>query len=138
MLALALLAWGGQTIVVLAPVTAARWGLCEAEDRVEPAFWADVRGEALWDALTLWTLVVAAVLLLVDHDAWAYFGLVGGGMYVYFAGRGIFTRVAMRQRGLRVGSDAGAKGAYVFLAMWGALGLVTIVAAASGLSALGH
>jgi len=80
--ALSLLCWGGQAVVCFAPATGARLGLSEAEANVEPTFWADVRGEALWDVLTLWTLVVAGVLLIIDNTAWAHFGLVGGGMYV--------------------------------------------------------
>lgn len=136
MLALSLLAWLGQTIVLLFPATATRSGLCEAEDQVDPAFWADVRGEALWDAFTLWTLVVAAVLLIMDLGAWAYFGLAGGGMYVYFAGRGIATRVVMRKRGLRIGSASGVKTAFVFLALWLLTGVATIGAAANELVAL--
>jgi hypothetical protein len=98
MLALSLLCWAGQPIVLFAPATDVKLGLSEAEADVETAFWADVRGEALWDFLTLWTLVVASVLLIIDHGSWAYFGLVGGGMYVCFAGRGISTRTAMRRR----------------------------------------
>ena len=101
--ALSLLCWGGQVISWFAPATAVRLTLMEAEDTVEPTYFADVRGEALWDTLTLWTMLVAGVLLTLDVSAWAYFGLVGGGMYVYFAGRGIVTRRAMQQRGYRVG-----------------------------------
>jgi hypothetical protein len=134
MLALSLLCWAGQAIVLFAPATGVKLGLSEAEADVETAFWADVRGEALWDFLTLWTLVVAAVLLIVDHGSWAYFGLVGGGMYVYFAGRGISTRTAMRRRGLRVGGAQNVTTGLVFLAIWGAMGLATIVAATAALS----
>ena len=114
--ALSLLCWGGQTLVCFAPATGAKLGLSEREADVEPTFWADVRGEALWDFLTLWTLLVAGVLLIIGHSAWPYFGLVGGGMYVYFAGRGIFTRVTMMRRGLRIGTPQGAKVALAFLA----------------------
>ena len=79
--ALSLLCWGGQVISWFAPATAVRLTLMEAEDSVEPTYFADVRGEALWDTLTLWTLVVAGVLLTLDVSAWAYFGLVGGGIW---------------------------------------------------------
>ena len=131
--ALSLLCWGGQAVVCFAPATGARLGLSEAEANVEPTFWADVRGEALWDVLTLWTLVVAGVLLVIDNTAWAHFGLVGGGMYVYFAGRGIFSRVAMLRRGLRVGTPQNVKVVFTFLAIWGTTGLATIVAAIAAL-----
>ena len=126
---LSVLSWGGQALSWFAPTTAVRWKLMEAEDDVDPAFWADVRAEALWDTFTLWTMVVAGVLLIADVDAWAYFGLVGGGMYVYFGGRGIFTRAALARRGLRIGSRENVRLGYVFSAVWAVMALVTIAAA---------
>ena len=132
--ALSLLCWGGQVISWFAPATAVRLTLMEAEDTVEPTYFADVRGEALWDTLTLWTTLIAGVLLILDVSAWAYFGLVGGGMYVYFAGRGSVTRRAMQQRDYRVGVAQNVKLAYLFLAVWGIMGCITIAAAVVALS----
>lgn len=128
-LVLAVLAWGGQTISWFAPATAERLSLTEAEADVEPAFYADVRGEALWDTLTLWVLVIAGVLLIAENEAWPYFGLSGGAIYVYFAGRGLLTRWAMQQRGLRIGSAQNLKSAYLLLTVWGVMGLATLIAA---------
>lgn len=130
---LSLLGWGGQALSSLAPTRAVRWKVMEAEDDVEPTFWADVRGEAVWDTLTLWTMVVAGVLLIVDSAAWPYFGLVGGGMYLYFGGRGIFTRTAMMRRGLRIGAPENVRLGFVFCAIWSVMALVTIAAAAASL-----
>jgi hypothetical protein len=127
--ALSLLCWGGQTIVWLAPATGVRLNLSEAEADVEPAYWADIRGEVAWDFFTLWTLVVAGVLLIIDNPAWAYFGLVGGGMYVYFAGRAISTRASMQRRGFRVGTPLNLTLGYTLLTIWGLMGLITIAAA---------
>jgi len=132
--ALSLLCWGGQVISWFAPATAVRLTLMEAEDTVEPTYFADVRGEALWDTLTLWTTLIAGVLLILDVSAWAYFGLVGGGMYVYFAGRGIVTRRAMQQRGYRVGAAQNVRLGYLFLSIWGVMALTTITAAVVALS----
>lgn len=129
----ALIAWGGQTISLFAPVTAARWGLTEKQESVEPLYWADIRAEARWDFLTLWTLLVAGVLLLADAAAWPYFGLIGGGSYVYFAGRGVLARLEMQRRGFRIGSPQSVQAAYVFLTAWGAIGVVTIIAASAAL-----
>lgn len=134
LIALSLPAWGGQTIVWLAPGTGTRLGLAEHEDDVDPTFFADIRGEAAWDAATLWTLLVAGVLLVVDHDGWAYFGLVGGGMYIYFAGRGILTRREMLRRGRRIGSPDTVRTAILALAIWGIAGAVTVAAAAAALT----
>ena len=134
LIGLALLAWLGQLISWLAPETAVRLGVREAEDEVEPVYAADIRGEAVWDSVTLWTLLVAGVLLVLGRDAWAYFGLAGGGAYLYFAGRGILTRRAIRASGYRVGRDDTVRTAMVMLAVWGVAALVTIGAAVIALS----
>ena len=131
--AFALLAWGGQVVSWLAPATAVRLTLMEAEDDVEPTYWADIRGEALWDTFTLWTMVVAGVLLIADSSAWPYFGLVGGGTYLYFSGRGIVTRLAMMRRGLRIGATKNVRLGLALLGVWGFMALVTIVAAVAEL-----
>ena len=102
---LSLWGWLGQTATVLFPKLAAKLKLTEPEADVDPAFYADVRGEALWDMRILWTLPVAGILLLLGNSLWAYFGLVGGGMYLYFAGRGIIVRLAMQRRGIRIGNQ---------------------------------
>ena len=130
---LSLLAWGGQAVAWFSPATAVRWELAEAEEDVEPAFSADGRGEALWDTLTLWPMVVAGVLLIAHASSWAYFGLVGGGMYLYFGGRIVFTRVAMQRRGLRIGAPQNVRLGYVFGVVWAAMGLITILAAVASL-----
>ncbi len=127
--ALSLLCWGGQVISWFAPSLAVRLTLMEAQDTVEASYFADIRGEALWDTLTLWTMVPAGILLAVDNPAWAGFGLVGGGMYLYFAGRGIITRALMRRRGSRIGSPRNVTWGFALLLIWGVMALITITAA---------
>jgi hypothetical protein len=126
---LSLLCWGGQVVSFFAPETAARFGLAEDEAEVEPAFWADARGEALWDVFTLWSMVVAGVLLIAGREAWAYFGLVGGGAYMYFAGRGVIVRLALRGRGLRIGTAGSLRVGMLALGVWGVMATVTTIAA---------
>ena len=81
----------------------------------------------------MWTLPVAGVLLVLNNPVWVYFGLVGGGMYLYFAGRGIVVRRVMQRRGIRVGMPETLKVAYVFLALWGLAAVITIVMALAAL-----
>lgn len=134
LIVLGLLAWGGQTLSRFAPDTATKLSLVEKKESVEPLYWADIRGEALWDFLTLWTLVVAGVFLLFDHQAWPYFGLVGGSIYLYFGGRGILTRVEIQRADFRVGDPKNVQLGLVMLAVWGGVGLITTVAAAGSLA----
>ena len=134
MVVVALVAWLGQLVAWLAPGVAVRLTLMEAQADVEPVYWADIRGEAMWDSLILWTLPLAGLLLLVDEPTWAIFGLVGGGAFLYFAGRGIVTRTLMQRHGYRIGATQNVKLGYAFLAIWAAVALVTILAAASSLS----
>jgi hypothetical protein len=83
----------------------------------------------MWDTFTLWTMVVAGVLPSVDSSAWPYFGLVGGGMYLYFGGRGLASRAAMRGQGLRIGAPENVRLGFVFSAIWSVMALITIIAA---------
>jgi hypothetical protein len=131
---LGLLAWGGQALSWSSPETAARLGLTEPEDTVEAVFWADGQGEAQWDIVTLWTLPLAGLLLIVGHEAWAWLGLVGGGIYVYFGGRGILTRLEMQRREFRIGDPGNVRLGLVMLGVWGLAGLITIVAAIAALA----
>ena len=129
-----LIGWLGQTITVLFPALAEKLELTEREADVDSTFYADVRGEALWDMLILWTLPVAGILLLLDITLWAYFGLVGGGMYLYFAGRGIVVRLLMKRRNIRIGSQKTVSVVYVFLVLSGLVAVITIIMAAAALS----
>ena len=123
------IAYFGQVISAFWPETAAKLGLTEPETDVDPTFYADVRGEAFWDTAILWTLPVAGVLLVLNSPVWAIFGLVGGGVYLYFAGRGIVVRRVMGRRGIRIGTPDNLKVAYIFLTLWGLAALITIAMA---------
>ena len=121
-----LLGWLGQMLTAVSHKHAAKFGLTEPESEVDPAFFADVRGEALWDTTILWILPVAGILLLLSNPWWPYFGLVGGGIFLYFAGRGIIVRLTMQHRGIRIGKPETLKLVYIFLTIWGLVALVTI------------
>ena len=123
----------GQAITAVWPLTAVKLGLTEPEADVDPTFYLDVRGEAFWDSLILWVLPVAGLLLLLNNPIWPYFGLVGGGMYLYFAGRGIVVRRMMQRRGIRIGSPKSLRLIFAFLALWGLAALITIILAIAAL-----
>jgi hypothetical protein len=123
------LGWLGQAITAFWPETAVTLNLTEPKTDVDPTFYADVRGEAYWDTAVLWILPVAGVLLLLNNPAWTYFGLVGGGMTLYFAGRGIVARKVMQRRGIRIGTPEAVKVNIIFLALSGITAVITIIIA---------
>jgi hypothetical protein len=120
------LAWLGQLVSAIWPKTAERLGLTEAEDAADPVFNADVHAEACWDLFTLWALPVAGGFLIFGHESWLPLGLIGGGVYVYFAGRGIAARITMLRRKIKIGTQQNVRVGLGFLAVWGVFGLGTI------------
>ena len=124
-----LIAWGGQVLSALTPKIAEKLGLIEPEADVDPAFYADTRGEARWDSFTLWTLPFAGMLIILNSQLWIYFGMIGGSMYLYFAGRAIFTRLELKRKGVRIGKPELLKMYFIFVTLWGLIGLSTIIKA---------
>jgi hypothetical protein len=134
-LVIGMIAWGGQLLAAMSHDVAARFGLVESSTDIDPAFDADIRAEAPWDALTNWTLPLAGLLLLFEESNWAYLGLIGGSIYLYFGGRGIAQRVSMRNAGIPIGSKSTVRTAMAALAIWMLAGAVTIALAAGDLQA---
>ena len=124
---LSLPCWLGQALSWISPSTGERWKLTESVESVDSTYYGDIRGEALWDTFTLWTMPLAGLLLVLGNDAWPYFGLVGGGMYTYFGGRGVATRRAITRQGGRIGTPGDLRVAYAALSLWGVLGLLVMV-----------
>jgi len=129
-----LIAWGGQVLSVLTPKLAEKLGLIEPEADVDIAIYADARGEARWDSITLWTLPFAGILIILNSPLWIYFGMVGGSMYLYFAGRAIFTRLELKRKGVQIGKPELLKMYYIFISLWGLIALATIIKALKALS----
>lgn len=88
-----------------------------------------MRGEAIWGALSLWTLPIAGILLIINNSLWTYFGLVGGGMYLYFAGRGVASQLTMQRHGIQIGRSKKLRIKYMILTLWGLMGFTTIIMA---------
>jgi hypothetical protein len=59
--------------------------------------------------------------------------VVGGGMYLYFGGRGIFARLVMQRRNIRIGAPRNVRLGLAFSAIWAAMAIVTIIAAVMSL-----
>jgi hypothetical protein len=81
-------------------------------------------------------LPLAGLLLLLDEPSWAYFGLLGGATYLYFGGRGIGQRLTIQASGMRVGDPSTVRTAIAGLAIWAAVGAITIALAVDRLQAV--
>ena len=126
--------WIGQIIIAFSPKVAAKIKIIEPESDVNQTFFADMRGEAIWDALTLWTLPFSGILLIINNNLWAYFGLVGGGMYLYFVGRTITSHLIMQRHGIHIGRSKKLKVKYIILTLWGLVAVITIIMAVTTLT----
>ena len=125
------IAWFGQIVSAISPKLAAKLGVCESESDVDKTFFIDQRAEAIWDSFTSWILLAAGILLIIDHQLWPYFGLIGGGIFLNFSGRGIITRIAFQSKGIVVGKKSNLVTAYTFLSIWLLISIVTIIWAVS-------
>ena len=134
LISITLKCWIGQIIIALSPKVAVKIKITEPESDVDPTFFADMCGEAIWGAISLWTLPIAGILLIINNELWTYFGLVGGGMYLYLAGRGIASRLTMQRRGIQIGKANKSKLNYLLLTLWGLIALVTIIMAVATLT----
>ena len=126
--------WIGQIIIAFSPKAAVKIRITEPESDMDPTFFADHRGGAIWGALSLWILPVAGILLILNNQLWPYFGLVGGGMYLYFTGRGIITRLTLQRQGIQIGRSRTLKLNYLILTLWGLIAIVTIIMAVATLT----
>jgi len=126
--------WVGQIIIAFSPKVAEKIRIIEHEYDVDQTFFVDMRGSAIWDAITLWTLPVAGILLILNNTLWIYFGLVGGGMYIYFVGRSIASHLTMQHHGIKIGTSKKLKVKYMVLSLWGLIAIITIIIALATLT----
>ena len=126
--------WIGQTIIAFSPKVASKIRIIEPESDVDPTFFAAMRGAAIWDVISLWTLPFAGILLLLNNSLWSYFGLTGGGMYLYFVGRGITSNLTMQRHRINIGTSKKLKVKYMILTLWGFIAFVTIIMAVIALN----
>ena len=121
--------WIGQIIIAFSPKVAAKINIIEDESDLNHTFFVDMYGSAIWDAISLWTLPVAGILLILNNTLWTYFGLVGGGMYLYFVGRNIASHLIMQRHGVKIGTTKKLKLKYLILSLWGLIAIITIILA---------
>ncbi|MFC2135525.1 hypothetical protein ACFLTH_13005 [Bacteroidota bacterium] len=126
-LVLSLICWIGQVISVIAPKLAVKLGLTENESNVDRVFFIEEKCEAIVDSLLTWIMIPASILLITDNPDWIYFGLIGGGIYIYFGIRITLIRIMLSKGGVKIGTPSNVKAAYVFGPLWALSGLTFII-----------
>jgi hypothetical protein len=56
--------------------------------------------------------------MLAGNSYWSLFALVGGGVYLYFPGVFMISRIILKRHGIKVGRPSSVKAAYVFGWVW--------------------
>ena len=121
--------WIGQIIIAFSPKIAEKINIIGPESAMDQTFFIDMRGSAIWDAICLWTLPFTGILLILNNSMWTYFGLVGGGMYLYFVGRTISSYLSMQRHGIYICISKKLKLKYLILLLWGLIAFATIIMA---------
>ena len=121
------LGWIGQTISAMNFPLAQRLGLQEKSADTDPLYRLAELNAAKWDALVLWTLIVAGMLMLFDHSSWPYASLIASGIYLDTAGREAAKYVSLSNGGVRTGTAKERRTAFCFFAVMGAISLWVMV-----------
>ncbi|MDJ0758337.1 MAG: hypothetical protein QNJ19_03020 [Woeseiaceae bacterium] len=133
---LGLICWVGQTMAVFFLPTAIKLGLFEPEHEVDPSMYLFERmSQGIMDVLLTWILPLAALLMILGHPSWPVFALVGGGIYLYFPGVFMITRIVLKQHSKSVGRPSSVRSANMFGSLWILSAITMIVLAILELSA---
>ena len=132
-----LICWLGQSLAVLHLPTAVKFGVFEPEKDVDKGMWLIERfSMGIMDILLLWTLPAAGLLMVLQNPYWMIIALISGGIYIYFPGEFILTRIILKKHGLKIGSDSAVKTAYIFGIIWMIFGFIMIYLSVNELLAL--
>ena len=126
-----LFAWMGQGLSFFFPDAAKKLGVLEGEEDTDPSLSViEAKAESLMDVLLVWTLPASALLMLLEHPLWPYLALVGSGVYLYFSGLIMLSRVFLKRVGKSVGKPSAERAAYLFGWIWtlSALAMITMAA----------
>jgi len=114
-----LICWIGQSLTIVALPTAVRLGLAEPEVEVNQSMHLFERfALGIMDSLLTWILPLSALLMIIGNSSWPLLALVGGGIYLYFPGVFMITRIVLKRHGKKVGRPSSVRTAYVFGWIW--------------------
>lgn len=116
---LGLICWLGQTLVIFAPNVAVTLGVGEPEGDVDPSMYLFERfSQGIMDVLLAWMLPASALMMLLGYAHWPILALIGGGVYLYFPGVFMITRVVLKRNGMKIGKLPSEMTAHVLGLLW--------------------
>ena len=111
--------WVGQSLSLLFPGLAVKLGMLEPKEEMDDTFYIiDAKVLGANDMALTWILPVSAVMMLLDLPYWPVFALIGSGIFIYFSGYIILSRLFLRRAGKKVGSKSSQVTGYVFGLLW--------------------
>ena len=84
---------------------AQRLGIQEDPEFADPLIQRSERYAAYWDLVTLVWLPLAGILMIINHEWWPIFSLIGGAIYLDTSGREAAKYISFRHEGIKLGTD---------------------------------
>jgi hypothetical protein len=117
----------GQLISVINFKLAQKLGLQEKDEETDPLFSRLELNTAKWDLVVMWTLPIAAVLMLIDHGWWPYVGILAGGINIDTGGREIAKILGLRAKDVKTGTPAEVRLLFGYLTLLTVTGLALVI-----------
>ena len=97
--------WIGQLISSINFKLAQRLNLQEPAKYTDPLFRQLERNAAWWDAIILWPMVIAGILMVLNHPWWPFISLIAGGIYIDTGGRESAKYLGLKTCAVKVGTS---------------------------------
>ncbi len=114
-----LICWLGQSLSLFLPDLAVKLGVLEPEDEMDETLYIiEPKVLGIVDLSISWTLPAAAIMMLSNMAYWPVFALIGSGIYIYFSGIIVVTRIILPRFGKKAGSPGSRKSVYIASFLW--------------------
>lgn len=112
---------------------AQRLGIQEKPEETDSILQRSERYTAYWDLIAVGWLPLAGLLMIIDHEWWPVFLLMGGGIYLDASGREAVKNMSLRHEGVRLGTEKQQRGFFATYIVMFVIALVSIAYAISEL-----
>ena len=93
--------------------------MLEPKEEMDESFYIiDAKVLGTNDMALTWILPVSAIMMIFNVKYWPILALIGSGVFVYFSGYIILSRLILKTAGKKVGSNNSQIIGYVFSLFW--------------------